>query len=260
MLFTLRKVIGLLLMPSIWGMAAVSIGLVLLLLGRMPRTKERVKPWGRRILTIGSLWLMLLAAGIPFNLIGQWLENRYPPVLDISSVPGVEGVAWVVVLGGGHRADASLPPSAYLREAALYRNVEGIRLHRLLPESRLLFTGFGGAARESSAEIGAEVAVSLGVNPGRIVTADSPRTTAEEARAVRELVGEGPVVLVTSATHMPRAVRLFEQEGIVVIPAPTGHIAGEDLVLREWLRSWSRRVWYADTVAHELFGLIIAQK
>jgi len=33
--------------------------------------------------------------------------------------------------------------------------------------------------------------------------------------------GIDQVILVTSAMHMPRAVRLFEHQGIEVIPAPT---------------------------------------
>lgn len=250
MLFVLRKLIVTLLAPSLWGYAALAAGLALLFIARWRGQSGRAARWGRRVLAVGLAWLLLLSLGLPFDMLGRWLEGRHPPLLD----PQAEGAAWVVVLGGGQRAAPGLPVSAQLPEAALYRVVEGVRLHRLLPESRLLFTGYGGPGQRPAAEVGAALARALGVEASRIQIEGAPRTTREEARAVRALAGEGPVVLVTSATHMPRSVWLFEHEGVAVIPAPTGQAAPRGL-LRGRLWPAAHRLEYADTVAHELFGL-----
>jgi uncharacterized SAM-binding protein YcdF (DUF218 family) len=242
-LFLLRKLIGTLLTPSLWGYGAVVVGVVLLFFARTRKVGQVAVLWG-------ATWLVVLSLGIPFDFAGRWLERQHPPLLE-----PVEA-EWVVVLGGGHRAQPWLPASAHLNESAVFRMIEGVRVQQMLEESVLVFTGFGGEGRASSAEVGASVAVSLGVDPARIVAIHEPRTTGEEARAVRELVGESPVVLVTSATHMPRAVRLFEREGVTVIPAPTGHRAVGSHNVREWLRAGPHRIVYADAVMHEMVGLV----
>jgi uncharacterized SAM-binding protein YcdF (DUF218 family) len=46
--------------------------------------------------------------------------------------------------------------------------------------------------------------------------------------------GVNQILLVTSATHMPRAVRLFEKQGLEVIPAPTDYA----VVQETWDRLW----------------------
>lgn len=251
MLFLLRKIIGLLLAPSLWGFGAVAIGAVLIV---FPRTRRA----GRWVLAAGALWLVVLSLGVPFDPVGRWLESRHAPLLDAAADPVAGRAEWVVVLGGGHRAEPWLPPSAYLTEAATYRAAEGIRIHRQLPESRLLFIGYGGARRMSSGEAGAALALSLGVDSSRVVVDPTPRTTGEEAAAVRARVGDVPVVLVTSATHMARAVRLFEQAGVQVVPAPSGQRALPRRSVREWL-PMAERIVYADAVAHELFGMLAAR-
>lgn len=251
MLFLLRKLIGMLLAPSMWGFGAVIVGVVLMAFRRTRRA-------GLWTMSAGGLWLVLLSFGLPFDPIGVRLEGRHTSLLDAAQHPVAAQAEWVVVLGGGHRAEPWLPPSAYLREAATYRLIEGVRIHRQLTASGMLFTGFGGARQMSSAEAGAAVAMSIGVDSARVVLEAAPRTTGEEALAVQQRVGDDPVVLVTSATHMARAVVLFEQAGVRVVPAP----AGQQVVPRRGSRDWrplGERIVYADAVAHELFGMLAAR-
>jgi uncharacterized SAM-binding protein YcdF (DUF218 family) len=247
-LFFLRKLIVALLAPSLWGYAALVAGVVMLLFARTRRA-------GRVVLAAGAVWLVLLSLGIPFDAAGRWLEGRHAPLLDPVASGEAGGVEWVVVLGGGHRADARLPVSAHLPEQALYRAVEGVRLQRALPGSRLLFVGFGGIGRAPAAAVGARLAAALGVDPAAIVADGAPRTTGEEAEAVRALAGGDPVILVTTAVHMPRSVRLFERAGVTVIPAPTGHVTSSRRSVGDWIKPRPDRLAYADAVAHELFGL-----
>ena len=65
-------------------------------------------------------------------------------------------------------------------------------------------------------------AVALGVPRAAIAMTPVVRNTAEEAGAIRQLLpGSQPrVLLVTSAFHMKRAQRLFQRQGIQVIPFP----------------------------------------
>ena len=60
----------------------------------------------------------------------------------------------------------------------------------------------------------------LGFDPGRIMLSDKALDTHDEAMHVKNLAGSDAFVLVTSASHMLRAVKLFENQGLKPIPAP----------------------------------------
>jgi uncharacterized SAM-binding protein YcdF (DUF218 family) len=68
----------------------------------------------------------------------------------------------------------------------------------------------------------------LGVPEEAIWPENASRNTYENGVFSRELLAEkgveGPVLLVTSATHMPRSVRIFARQGIEVIPAPADYL------------------------------------
>ncbi|MEJ2700306.1 MAG: ElyC/SanA/YdcF family protein, partial [Desulfuromonadales bacterium] len=111
-----------------------------------------------------------------------------------------------------------------LSATGLVRLDEGIRLYRQLPAARLVLSGGPVYGSDTMAEGYARAALALGVPASALVKLDTPRDTAEEARAVRKLLGVGrPFLLVTSASHMPRAMRLFQRGGLKPIPAPTRH-------------------------------------
>ena len=63
------------------------------------------------------------------------LEYQYPP-FDIEMTEGQ--ARWVVVLGGGHERDIRLPANSQLSDTTLARLVEGIRVQRLMPTSKLI--------------------------------------------------------------------------------------------------------------------------
>jgi uncharacterized SAM-binding protein YcdF (DUF218 family) len=54
--------------------------------------------------------------------------------------------------------------------------------------------------------------------------------TIDEVRALRALVGEERFALVTSATHLPRAMAMFKKAGMNPLPAPTDYLAADQPV------------------------------
>jgi uncharacterized SAM-binding protein YcdF (DUF218 family) len=90
-----------------------------------------------------------------------------------------------------------------------------------LPDAQLVLCGPGAGAQPSHAAVLARAAQSLGVPPERILPIDDARDTEDEAHAVRRLVGDARVALVTSAWHMPRAVALFDYARVETLPCPT---------------------------------------
>jgi uncharacterized SAM-binding protein YcdF (DUF218 family) len=100
------------------------------------------------------------------------------------------------------------------------RLVEGLRLHREFPGSKLIVSGYHG-----SAEGLASVAEELGVSPQEIIPIPEARDTEDEAHRIGQIAGGSRFILVTSAAHMPRALGLFRKLGLNPLPAPTDYIA-----------------------------------
>jgi uncharacterized SAM-binding protein YcdF (DUF218 family) len=182
------------------------------------------------------------------------LESLYPPLRpDVSAL----GVTDIVVLGSSYSPRDGTPITAELDETGLVRIVEGVRLTLQLPRARLIVSG-GNERPEHAAAAGyAELARALGVADSALVILDDSLDTGDEARAVENLLGQSPFILVTSAYHMPRAMRLMERAGAHPIPAPTQQRtdASGTLTWHEWLPSGGglRRT---EEAVHEYLGLM----
>jgi uncharacterized SAM-binding protein YcdF (DUF218 family) len=132
-----------------------------------------------------------------------------------------------VVLGGGHTSDPKLPITSQLSNASLVRLVEGIRIHRGLPTSRLILSGGIVFEKVPEAKVLADVALAIGVKKQDLILEEVSRDTEDEARLIQEIVGQEQFILVTSASHMPRSMALFKKLGMHPIPAPTDHLVKE---------------------------------
>ncbi len=77
-----------------------------------------------------------------------------------------------------------------------------------------------------------EYAVSNGIPSQKIFVTKNVQNTADEAAAVKELIGISKrIILVTSAFHMYRAEILFEKQGFDVVPYKLDYkTAGESAI------------------------------
>lgn len=223
--FFLTKLAGALLKPLTLVMMGLLLGLMLVALTRWRRA-------GLTVLGLATLGLGLISTWPLAHSLVAPLEQTYPPVAVDKPLP--QHVAAIVVLGGGGVDAPSLPLTAQLSEASLQRLVEGIRLWRLHPEAVLVTSGALASGR-SQASIAAELAVALGVPRAQIHTLPEARNTEEEAAAYANLASRlaaeqgteaarQPVV-VTAASHQPRAMVHFRNEGLDPLPAPIAHRA-----------------------------------
>ena len=131
------------------------------------------------------------------------------------------------MLGGGHRSDPSLPANSQISPAALGRVVEGVRLYKTIPGSKLLLSGGRVFDPVPEAEVMAQIAEFLGVKPQDISLESNSRDTADEAKIIAGMIGREKFILVTSASHMPRSMALFRKRGLQPIPAPADFPARE---------------------------------
>ncbi|UPT56195.1 envelope biogenesis factor ElyC [Dickeya zeae] len=240
MLFAVKKYIGSLLLPLPLLMLVLGIALALLWFSRWQKT-------ARIMLTGGWLVLLLLSLQPVADRLLLPLESRYP-----TWTPDFPNVNYIVVLGGGYTFNPDWPPSANLINNSLARVTEGIRLWRANPGAKLIFTGAAAQGNPvTSASTAARVAESLGVPAQDILLVDKAHDTEEEAAGTEALIGKQPFLLVTSANHLPRAIRFFQARGLHPIPAPANQLAITS-PLNPWERvfpsalylSHSERAWY----------------
>ena len=164
-----------------------------------------------------------------------------------------------MVLGSGGTPDAALSPTQRLSHGSLWRCTQGVELWKQIPEAKLVFSSAGRPGYISQAEIYAEAARSWGVPDSVIRVVTTPLNTQEEAR---DFVASFPeakaVILVTSALHIPRAKKIFEKQGVEVIPAPSDfrvkrHPAGEGF---GWVPSLKAMLMWKGYM-HEKVGILL---
>jgi uncharacterized SAM-binding protein YcdF (DUF218 family) len=196
---------------------------------------------------------------IPKLLISN-LENQFKP-FTLKTLGSSNKPVNILVLGAGFSDDDRFPPNNNLSETALARLCEGIRIHRLIPGSTLVTSASGWENEITQAEVTAQAAVVLGVDSTHIKMQQKPENTRQEAEQYKQLFGDSAqLILVTSATHMPRAMFLFEKEGLHPIAAPTNHQIkiGKHKRFWDWLPS-TDNIWKMECAFHEYLGLMWAR-
>ena len=217
---------------------------------------------GRRAGRAGRVSLGVGAAGFVATLllpVDIWLlrplEDRFQPAQLPARVDGI------VVLGGAIAAAVSPDRSV----ASLNRDGDRLTafatLARAYPSAKLVFAGGPPAPKPgvlAEAEASKALLDGLGLAPARVLYDDQSRTTWENAVNALALaqpkLGEA-WVLVTSASHMPRAVAAFRGAGWPpVLPWPVAYRTTR----AGWpapLQPVGTRLSALDLAAHEWAGL-----
>ncbi len=276
MIFTLSKVL--------WAITSPGN---LLILGLLGGAAGAISPWPRlRKLARGGLGVLLAALlAITVLPVGDWLnsplERRFPPP---RALPGqVDGV---IVLGGMINLEISAARGRPELDQAADRLTAFVALARKYPEAKLVFTGGSGSLADSEhreADFAQDALRDLGVELARVLFERNSRNTHENALFTYVRVAPRPEefwLLITSASHMPRAVGVFRRVGWQVTPYPVDYYTdGGSLrfdfqwglevfstALREWigltayrLLGWTDRLFPAPrddrvTVARVHFG------
>ncbi|MFK7793314.1 MAG: YdcF family protein [Devosiaceae bacterium] len=198
---------------------------------------------------VGSVWLTPL-------------EERFTPNPALPNPPSA-----IIVLGGGEDARTSAAWDTWNVNSAGDRLLHAIARAHQFPETPVLFTGSGFNPTHDPLLAGStqRVAAMLrasGLPEDQVHSAAGARTTAEHPADIRELLmqldleptDEAPLLLITSAFHMPRSIGVFCTAGFEhVIADPTDfrtspggrwqdavrwdyadHLAQLQLAIREW--------------------------
>jgi uncharacterized SAM-binding protein YcdF (DUF218 family) len=218
-MFGLKKLVSALLLPLPLCLAVATLGLVLLWFTRRQRA-------GKILVTAALAVLSLLALDGVADLFLHPLEHALPVLVPGSPHPlddRARQARFVVMLGGGHTPSPGLPVNSELSAVTLARLVEAVRLKQQLPAAKLVLSGAYAPDGVPHAELLAREAQALGVPPGDIIQERRTMDTADEARLIGARLGHDPFILVSSASHLPRALRLFRKQGLDPIPSPSDY-------------------------------------
>ena len=214
--FIVGKIFLILAMPGNFLTLMLALGVARLSLSHRRRGFELIV-----IATAGLLALMVFP-------VGEWLllplEDRFP--LPVSLPPQITGL---IVLGGSVDESVSEARGQTTVDQAAERLTEALALAHRYPSARIVLSGghrFLFTSPPTEASIMERFLADHGIDRARLTLEDRSRTTYENAMLSYETVqpktGE-TWLLVTTASHMPRAVGSFRHAGWVVTPYPVGY-------------------------------------
>jgi uncharacterized SAM-binding protein YcdF (DUF218 family) len=247
LLFVASKVFWSLARPNTLALVLAVLGAALLWRGRR---------FGRWPLALGLGWYVAVFVLPVSALLTLPLEDRFA-----RPVPPPEAVTGVVVLGGAVEQQLTEARGIPALNGAAERMTEAVALARRYPQARIVFTGGSSAivpGGPTEADTARRLFADLGLPPERLVFEDESRNTWENAVLTRRAAEPRPGetwLLVTSASHMPRAMGCFRQAGWQVTPWPVNYTTARDPALW-WQWPFPTRLNHAEWALREWVGLV----
>lgn len=211
-MFLLSKLLPLLLLP-------LGLALLLLLWGAVR---------GSRWPGISALALLWIAATpLTAEALWRWLERPHQRRTAEAVLRQARPAAVVVLGTGRHPAPGPARASEWIDADRFFAGLEAyaqLQLQRQGDPARLIFTGGWWPTQPDlppEGDVLRQRAIALGVPADAVLSTSKVRNTADEAKAIAAMLpARSIVLLITSAFHMPRAQRLFERQGLTVLPFP----------------------------------------
>ena len=199
----------------------LGLACLLLVLSLLLEKRVRLRRWAVVLALVvlvvgGNIWV---AQGLTRSLEWRYLPPEKMPTADV-----------IVLLGGG-TAPADYPRSMVEVNSAGDRVLYAGWLYKKGAAPNILLSGgridwLESEEESSPAHEMAGLLKLMGVQPEALWLQDRSRNTYEDALYSTQMLKEKGIeriLLVTSAKHMPRAVALFEQQGLQVVPMPTDY-------------------------------------
>jgi uncharacterized SAM-binding protein YcdF (DUF218 family) len=170
----------------------------------------------KKLIYLSTLLLYVTSTPIFSNYFFKIIEGEYyrAPINEIDSANSI------VVLSGMMRIN-EFKDNYTVEWGDADRFFGAIDLFNSGKAESIVFTGGKSPFNKTSiseGEILKKYAISNGISKEKIMVTKDVENTADEAMAVKELIGSNKnIILVTSAFHMVRAKKMFEKQGFDVI-------------------------------------------
>jgi len=164
--------------------------------------------------------LIFLLGIVPFSNFLLWgLERTYAPLMNVYDMHDVN---LVVVLTSWDSDDQTVPYTSNIGYNSTARLLEAYRIYRSMQKPEKIVISGGPV----SAQMMTKVLMLWGVQRDKIIIEDRSANTRESAVNLKELLSTQRFILVTSAIHLPRAMRSFTKHGLRPVPAPADFLYG----------------------------------
>jgi uncharacterized SAM-binding protein YcdF (DUF218 family) len=215
----------------------------------------------RRFLLIAAVGFFASSIYGAEYLVSRLIVGSLKPFKASQAAPGRRTA--IVVLGSGsvNVEDWDERTFSFTDRTAAARVLEAVRVFSLVHPAIVISSGGNPHPRRHSVPTGdtmRDALIALGVPRDRILVETVSKTTRDEVVAVVPLLathGVDQTILVTSETHMPRALGAFRAAGIQAIPAVAQEFERDPPLTRVLLPS-NQGLWVATSNAHEILGLI----
>ncbi len=196
-----------------------------LIIGMILLYHRSLMTWGKRWLTLLVAVYIVLSMPMSFMAMESVLSRGYTERLDVADLDGVTGI---VILGGGSiTIQSGSEEMNILSDVGILRVWEGVRLYHNLDEPWVIVSGgvnerVGMTTPESLPM--RDILIKGGVPASRILLESSSTNTFEQAQYLGPMLEAHDVerfVMVTSPSHMRRAMGAFIAQGLDPIPAPS---------------------------------------
>lgn len=212
-LYFIKKVVANVISP-------LPIILILLIYSCFIITREDSRKKLKFSLYSATLGLLLFTSPAITNFLLKPLEESYPVYQDT-----LNSIDNIVLLGCYNRTDENRPLLDNIHDCSKSRMLEAIRLSRVYPDAKIYTSGYRRANDIiSHAEYIKNALVMLGVQEQRIVAISGSLDTRQESINLRQHISGQMNLLVTEASHLKRAVALFQEQNIKVIPVPVRYL------------------------------------
>jgi uncharacterized SAM-binding protein YcdF (DUF218 family) len=185
-------------------------------------------------------WLpipLLIACFVLFIGGNVWVSNFLVKSLEwqyISTPDELPNAEAIVILGGGIKPAIHPRPMIDVAESG-DRVIYGAKLYKMGKSPLIIATGGripwrGGENLPPEADDMTELLLFFGIPESAIIKEGDSFNTYDNAvntRKILEKLNIDRILLVTSAIHMPRSVKIFEKQNLQVIPAPTDYLVTE---------------------------------
>ncbi len=214
----------------------------------------------RRFLFGAVLFFVICSLYGPQYLLALAIARSSAPFVAADASP--QRRTALVVLGSGS-VDVEGWDGAtfsFVDQAAAARVLEAVRVFRMIDPPLVISSGGNphpGRREKPTAETMRDAMLVLGIPADRIVIESTSKTTRDEATIVAGMLrahGVEQTILVTSQTHMARALGAFRAVGVPAIPAVAQEFE-PDVPLAQFVLPTDDGLWVASKNAHEVLGL-----
>ena len=244
MLFALKKLVAGFLSPSSVAGLCLLAGTVYLIKGKKIRSAQVFFLSG--LLLAGLSFSPWVADGLLHHL-----ERRYEPY----SFPAGASPGWILVLGQGVK-EGDVPETSRVNGTMYARLMEAVRISRRLNPVRTVVSISGRVSVETKTAWWSSFCSNVRTDPQNTIILTEPKDTEDELRQALQHIGNDPFILVTSASHMPRAMQIAAVLGGKATAAPCdfeGYSAGP---FYKQLIPSSRQLCRTEKALHEYLGLL----